>query len=470
MVRTRFAPSPTGMLHVGGLRTALYNYLFAKQNNGKFILRIEDTNPENIYEKAYDLIEEDTNWLCENNVSQVVIQSDRLGTYYDHAEKLVRIGKAYVCECNPDEWREMKAKGEACLCRDLDVKEQHLRYGKMFSEYAEGEAVLKLKTDIKDKNPAMRDFSLMRINEHIHPKTGKEQRVWPLMVLSVAIDDHESGVTHVLNGKDHADNAIKESIIMKYLGWDAPEYQHWGRINFKGMPLSSSKTKIAIEQKEFSGWDDVRLPFMPALRKRGYQAEAFRKFATEIGLSLNDKSVSKEEFWKIVNAFNKDLVEEKANRYFFVDKPVELEVSGMPKIEVEIDLHPDFPKRGQRKFTVQGNVQIAETDFKQLGEGNLHRLMDCCNFKLEGEKFVYVSEDYEEYKNSPDKGKIIHWVPAKKNVKVEVTLDDGRIISGVGEEGLKDLDEGTIVQLERRYFARLAEKKEDKIKFWYLHK
>ena len=300
-VVVRIAPSPSGSLHVGHAYGASLNHEYARMYGGKFILRIEDTNPENIYPNAYKLIEDDANWLTGNKVDQLVIQSDRLGLYYDSAEKLVQQGNAYVCTCNADEWRELKNKGKACPCRKISIKENQIRYAKMFNEYAEGEAILRLKTDIKDKNPAMRDFGLMRVNEHIHPKTGKEQRVWPLMVLSVAIDDHELGVTHVLNGKDHTDNAIKETLIMKMLGWEAPEYQHWGRINFEGFSLSSSKTRLAIEQNEYHGWDDIRLPTLPALRRRGYHPGAFLKFATKIGLSLNDKTVSKEEFWKMPN-------------------------------------------------------------------------------------------------------------------------------------------------------------------------
>ena len=469
-VVVRIAPSPSGPLHIGHAYGTSLNYEYAKMYGGKFIARIEDTNPENIYPEAYKLIEKDIRWLTENKVDEFLIQSSRLGIYYDHAETLVSKDKAYVCICDADKWRELKAKSNSCPCRELSVKENQLRYAKMFNEYAEGEAVLRLKTDIKDKNPAMRDFPIMRINEHVHPKTGKENRVWPLMVFSVAVDDHESGVTHVLNGKDHADNAKKEAVIMNYLGWKVPEYKHWGRINFEGMKISSSGTRIAIEQGEYSGWDDIRLPFLPALRKRGYQPEAFRKFALEIGLSLNDKKVSQEEFWKMVNSFNKEIVEKKANRYFFVDNSVEIKIENVPKRDVLIDLHPDYPKRGKRKLSVKGEINICEEDLKKLGRGRIHRLMDYCNFELKGKRWIFVSEDYEDYKNSQKKGSIIHWLPANKLPKVEVMLEDGSTAQGFGEKGLLDLKEGSIVQFERRYFARLDKKEKDRLIFYYLHK
>jgi glutamyl-tRNA synthetase len=469
-VIVRIAPSPSGPLHIGHAYGYSLNYEYAKMYNGKFIVRIEDTNPSNIYAPGYEMIGEDSRWLTDDNVDKVVIQSSRLGIYYDHAEKLVQMGKAYVCECDADKFREMKAKGKACPCRELGKKEQTLRYAKMFNEYAEGEAVLRLKTDIKHKNPAMRDFPIMRINEHVHPKTGKDSRVWPLMVLSVALDDHLLGTTHVLNGKEHLDNIYKEQMIQDFLGWKHPEHKHWGMINFTGFKLSTSKTRIAIEQGEYEGWDDIRLPTLPALRKRGYQPEAFRKYAIEIGLSLNDKTVLMDEFWKNINSFNKEIVETKANRFFFVDYPVEVRVENAPPEKVSLDLHPDFPKRGQRELLVKGKIIISKLDLNQLEENKIHRLMDYCNFEKQGTKLIFISELLDDYRNSDKKGKIIHWLPAESKLKVEVLQQDNEFIKGVGEEAMLNLEEGNIVQLERRYFARLVKKEEGKLTFWYLHK
>ncbi len=469
-VVVRIAPSPSGALHIGHAYGAALNYEYARMYDGKFLLRLEDTNPENIYPAAYQLIEDDVRWLTDNNLAQIIVQSSHLGTYYDHAEQLVQKRKAYVCLCDADQWRELKNKATACPCRNLSVEENQQRYAKMFNEYAEGEAVLRLKTDITHKNPAMRDFPIMRIVEHIHSKIGKEQRVWPLMIFAVAIDDHESGITHVLNGKDHTDNAAKERQIMEYLGWKAPEYKHWGRINFEGFALSSSETRIAIEQGEFSGWDDIRLPFLPALRRRGYQPGAFRKFALEIGLSLNDKTVSREEFWKMINAFNREIIEKPANRYFFIDHPVEITVESAPEQAVTLDLHPDFPERGKRNFKAGKKLWISEQDYQRLSDGYLHRLMDYCNFRVSDTGFHHMPGSYEDYKKAEHKGHIIHWLPATQVVPVEVMMDYGAAVKGYGEEALLKLAEGTIIQLERRYFVRLDKKEKGKVVFWYLHR
>lgn len=471
----RIAPSPSGPLHIGHAYGASLNYEYAKKYKGKFIVRIEDTNPVNIYPPAYDLIKNDCSWLVDNDKIHFIIQSDRLTIYHKHAETLVREGKAYVCTCDADKFRELKAKGTACPCRGIGLQENENRYLNMFKDYAEGEAVVRFKTDIKHKNPAMRDFPIMRICEHIHPLTKNKHRVWPLMIFGVAIDDHELGMTHVLNGKDHADNAKKEALIMKALGWEPPIYKHWGRINFEGFELSSSKTKIKIEEGEFSGWDDIRLPFLPALRRRGLQAGAIRKFAVDIGLSLNDKSVSQEEFWKIIDSFNKEIIDPIAKRYFVIRNSVKITVRDAPDLSVELDLHPDNHKGG-RNFKTQKEFYIEKDDLKDLEEDDMVRLMSCLNFTKTKDTFlskvqdayIFNSEDYETYKKQGKK--IIHWLPVQKDLaNIEVIMPDKKIIKGLGEPLMKKLKEGDIIQAERFGFMRLDKKQKDKLVFWFTH-
>ncbi len=470
-VVVRIAPSPSGPLHIGHAYGTSLNYEYAKMYDGKLILRLEDTNAENIYPQAYELIERDVNWMTDNGISQVVVQSSRLGVYYDHAEKLVVQGSAYMCTCNADAWRELKNKGIACPCRSLPIKEHQHRFAKLFGEYAEGEAVVRIKTDIAHKNPAMRDYPIMRIVEHIHPKTGKAQRVWPLMIFSVAVDDHELGVTHVLNGKDHTDNGEKERLIMQLLGWKTPEYKHWGMINFDGFTLSTTQTRQAIEQGKYHGWDDIRIPFLPALRRRGYQPGAFRKFAIEIGLSLNDKTVTMDEFWKMINAFNREIIEPKSNRYFFVEEPVKVELVGAPTKTVKMALHDSFPDRGSRTLNAIAQVYLARKDIERLEKGKVHRLIDFCNITVENGKYKVVSEKYDEYKNAANRGLIMHWLPVSADLlNVEVLLDDGSTLKGLGEPALKNVKERETVQLERFAFCTLDAKSKSTLCFWYLHK
>jgi glutamyl-tRNA synthetase len=467
-VAVRMAPSPSGPLHIGHAYGASINSEYARMYQGKCILRIEDTNPENIYEPAYKLVPEDANWLTKNNISETIFQSDRLGFYYDHMEKLIAGGNAYVCTCDSDEFRENIMKKKACSCRDLPVEEQGKRWDKMFGEYKPGEAVCRIKTDVTHKNPAMRDWPAMRINDHTHPRQGTKHRVWPLMNFSVAIDDHLMGLTHVMNGKEHADNAKRQKYIFDYFKWKRPVYINWGRINFEGMEVSCSKTKQKIEYGEFEDWDDIRLPFLPALRRRGYQPEAFINFAVDMGLSLSDKTVSKDEFFKTINAFNKEIIDPVANRYFFVDDPVEVTIKNAPEQNVELKLHPDDPKRGVRKFKCGNKFYLTKTDYGKLKADKLVRLMDCLNFTKKGKDLEFASTDYKDYKEKGDM--IIHWLPVSPDlVKVEVLMPDKTTIKGLGEAGMSKLKAGDVVQLERFGFCRLDEKGKT-LKFWFTHR
>jgi glutamyl-tRNA synthetase len=479
-VIVRIAPSPSGPLHIGHAYGALLNQTYQEMYHGKFILRIEDTNPANIYSPAYQMIEDDVNWLTGNKIDQIIIQSDRLEIYHKYIKQLVSQGDAYVCTCDPDLWREMKTKKAACSCRDEPTPEQLIRLDKMYTAkanggYAEGAAVLRLKTDIEDQNPAMRDFSIARIVEHIHPRTKSNNHVWPLMVLSVAIDDHDLAITHVLNGKDHHDNGKKEAMIMNKLSWTAPEYQHWGRINFEGMRLSTSKTKIAIEEGEYTSWDDIRLATLKSLRRRGYQPSALKKFAIEIGLSLNDKTVSQSEFYKSINSFNKALIEPTSNRYFFVDNPIALIIMGIESHSITMDLHPEQKDKGTRTLNINESFLISKQDSEELNTNSVHRLIDCCNFiyHQDKSKFEFLSKEYQNYKNAENKGKIIHFLPNNQEqiIDAQVLLTDHTLLKGKIEKNIiKNQKVGDIVQLERRFFARIDKITPEEVTLWYLHK
>ncbi len=465
----RMAPSPSGPLHIGHAFVLSINSEYAKKYKGKLILRIDDTNPENIYPQSYKLIDEDAKWLTEKNVSQVVCQSDRLKDYYDYGEKLFAKGKAYVCTCNPDKFRELITKKKECPCRKLSIKEQHTRWDKMFLDYKPGDAVVRIKTDINHKNPALRDWSAFRVNLEKHPKQGTKYRMWPLMNFAVVCDDHDLKVTHAIRGKDHMDNARKQAQVCEFFKWKPPIDLYFGRINFKGIKLSTTETKKRIEYGEFTGWDDIRLQTIRALKKRGYQPKAFVKFAIDMGLTLTDKTVTLDEFFKLLNAHNRDIIDKKANRYFFIWDPVKVNIDKAPKKAVEIKLHPDYPKRGKRKFKFDSSIYITKQDKKNIQNNNIVRLMDCINFKKKGTKYIFDSEEYEKYKQNGSA--IIHWLPSKeKTVKVEVLMPDGTLKKGVAEESVKTLKVNDIIQFERFGFCKLNSIKNNIYEFWYAHR
>jgi glutamyl-tRNA synthetase len=307
----RFAPSASGPFHIGHALTGSLSYLFVKKHGGKFYVRIEDTNPENIYPQAYKMIEKESKWLFPGKFLKILIQSDRMKIYYDCAEKLLKKKAAYVCTCSQEEFKKLSDNKKECSCRKLSVKENMERWKKMLSKgkdaFQEGEAVLRFKSSMQDKNPAMRDFPLARINTEKHPRQGTKYRVWPLMNLAVAADDIDLKMTHIVRAKDHRDNAERQKRIYLALGLKGklPWTGFLGRIHFKDMELSTSKMRQAIEDGKYSGWDDEKLPTIAAIMKLGFKPESFWKFAERIGLSENDKIMDRREFFELLETFNR---------------------------------------------------------------------------------------------------------------------------------------------------------------------
>ncbi len=303
---TRFAPSASGPLHIGHALIFCLNFLYVKKYGGKFYVRIEDTNPDNVYKPAYKMIAEESEWLS-NCKAKIVIQSDRMNLYYKYAKKLIERKGAYVCTCSSEKFKEFTESQKNCPCRRFTVKENLERWDKMLDKYGfeAGEAVLRFKSDMKNKNPAMRDFPLARINETKHPLQGNKYRVWPLMNLAVAVDDIEMKITHIIRGKDHRDNARRQEMIYKILKRKFPWTAFLGRIHFKDMELSTTKMRKEIQEKKYKGWSDKRLPTLASLKKQGYRPEAFWKLAEQIGLSESDKNMDRAEYFQLLDNFNK---------------------------------------------------------------------------------------------------------------------------------------------------------------------
>jgi glutamyl-tRNA synthetase len=302
----RFAPSPSGPYHIGHAMTASISFLYFKKYKGKFYVRIEDTNPENIYAPAYKMIKEESDWLFDKK-AKIIIQSERMEIYYDYIEKLINKKAVYVCTCSQEHFRKFVEKQKNCPCRENSVKENMEKWKKMLDKkgFKEGGAVVRFKSSMKHKNPAMRDFPLARINLTRHPLQKDKYRVWPLMNLAVSVDDIEMKMTHIIRAKDHRDNAERQRMIFDTLGKKFPWTAFLGRIHFKDMELSTTQMRKAIEKKEYKGWDDKRLPTIASLRKQGYKPSAFWKFAEQVGLSENDKIMDREEYFRLLKNFNK---------------------------------------------------------------------------------------------------------------------------------------------------------------------
>jgi glutamyl-tRNA synthetase len=304
----RFRPAPSGPLHIGNMIGAgLPNSLYVKKYGGKFYVIIDDTDPEKVLPESYKNIKRDCDWML-GNVTEYIASSDRMKLYYDYAENLLEKGSAYVCTCSQEKFREFADLKENCPCRNNDLKENIYRWGKMMDKkngYKEGGAVLRFKSDMQNPNPAMRDFPLARINEHEHPKQKKKYRVWPLMNLVVPVDDMELGMTHIIRGKDHRDNAERQKMIFNVFNRKFPWTFFIGRIKFADLILSKRKLTAMINSGELSGEDDESIPTISSLRKRKYKPETFAKFVEQRGLTEVDKVIDSGEFFRIIEGLNR---------------------------------------------------------------------------------------------------------------------------------------------------------------------
>ncbi|MFB6209504.1 MAG: glutamate--tRNA ligase [Candidatus Nanohaloarchaea archaeon] len=466
----RFAPNPNGAPHIGHARGMIINGELKQKYDGELILRFDDTDPrtkrplKNEEYDAYRMIEEDYRWLG-YEPDRVVKSSERFDIYIEYAEDLIEKEKAYVCFCDQEKASELRSKGEACPHRDQSEEEtieswEEMREG----EIAEGEAVLKIKTDLDHKNPAIRDFVAFRIIEDPdHPITGDKYRVWPMLDFQGAIEDQELGTTHIVRGKELRASTKRQKYIYDYFGWDYPEVKYWGKVQISGFntPVSGSELKEMIESGELEGWNDVRAPTLKALKKRGFRPEAIRNFFSKMGVTENDIDASVEN----LESENRNIVEEKADRYFFVRNPVELEIEGVPeKAEPEMPLHPDYPERGTRSPELERDGETARVliEKEDLEEGFL-RLKGFCNIEItdpdEGKtEFVEGDHTVAVERDAP----IIHWTPTLGE-EATVKMPNGTNYQGILEQNEIEVDQ--VVQFERFGFVR----KDADGKFYYAH-
>ena len=476
---TRFAPNPDCVLHLGSARAIILCYEYAKRYDGLFYLRFEDTDPR-LKKSAlqfYDLIREDLRWL-DCKWDSEFIQSDRLPIYYKHAERILKDGNACVCTCKPEEFRGKVLAKKSCPCRGLTSDENLVRWEHMLDgTYKEGEAVVRVKTDLNHPNPAVRDWPALRIinaERHPHPRVGSKYRVWPLYNFACGIDDHLMGVTHIIRGKEHLTNQRRQEYMYKDFGWKYPEAIHYGRLKIKGASLSKSIIVEGIRKGIFRDWDDPRLATFAALRRRGITPEAIRRLIVDVGPKTADVVLS----WKNLYAHNRKIIDPAANRYFFVHDPIKLDVEDAPySFFVRIPLHPDQPERGFRHFEIEPKegkaaLWISSDDLKLFERGEKIRLMELFNFQVEkvGKKLIeaiFHSRSYEEAKRL--EAPLIHWIPVDTGIPCEVVMPDASVARGVAEDACKGLRPNEIIQFERFGFIRV-DRLDERLTVYFAHR
>ncbi|MFB6489766.1 MAG: glutamate--tRNA ligase [Thermoproteus sp. AZ2] len=471
-VVVRFAPNPDFVLHLGSARPAILNYAYRLKYGGKFILRFEDTDPrikrplvtEEV--NAYDAIREDLKWLGVRP-DEEYIQSSRMEIYYEYAKKLIELGGAYVDLCKPEEWRRLRNAGKACPHREQSADENLELWEKMLrGDFGEGEAVLRVKTDLAHPDPSVRDWVAFRIidtSKAPHPLVGDKYIVWPTYNFAVSIDDHLMGVTHVLRAQEHSVNTTKQSYIFKHFGWRQPVTIHFGRLKIEGGSLSKSKLK-ALKLK----YDDITLPTLAGLRNRGILPEAIWELILSVGIKPSDSTVSMANLY----AINRKLLDPRANRYMFVADPVKLYINLSERRAVKLPMHPGAPERGYRTYELGPGEISVYISRRDLGLGAF-RLMEFINAKVVGQ----IGDGYraEPIGASVEEARrlglpIIQWVP-EGGLGAAVVRPEG-IGKIVREEGLVEphasaLAEGEAVQFVRYGFVKLSDKK--RLTFTYIH-
>ena len=512
-VRMRVAPNPNGPWHIGHARMAAVIGTYAERYDGSFICRFDDTDPETKRPDldAYDAILDAIEYLG-FEPDDVLLASDRLEIYYDHARELIDKGGAYTCSCPAEEFSDLKNAGEACPHRDKDTETVHEEFDRLVDgEYGEGEMVLRVKTDIEHKNPALRDWVAFRVIETHHPREeARDYRCWPMLDFQSGIDDHLTGVTHIIRGIDLQDSAKRQQFVYDYFDWEYPEVVHWGHVQVKGyevslsmstdavadlladgkisdgvhigaaedpvsaaeledrldagelddpvqfesyeVPMSTSTIKRLVEDGALDGWDDPRAPTIASLRRRGIRGGAVVDAMRELGTSSSNVDLSMSSLY----AANRDIVDDETDRAFLVRDDsdhgggaVEKQVVGGPETG-QRPVHPDHEGRGTREIPVSGSVLLESEDVP--GRDEQVWLMGYGCVRHTRDSLQFVGDDAEIRQN--DDVDLVHWVPADGAVETRLRTPNGDV-SGYAEPGVADYDADDLLQFERVGFARI---------------
>jgi len=470
-IRMRVAPNPNGPWHVGHARMAAVVGTYKDRYDGSFVCRFDDTDPETKRPdlEAYDAILDAIAYLG-FEPDEVIRASDRLETYYEHARELIDDGGAYTCSCAAETFSELKNAAEPCSHRDKDRETVREEFETMVEgEYGAGEMVLRVKTDIEHKNPALRDWVAFRMVDTPHPRAAAaDYRCWPMLDFQSGIDDHLTDVSHIIRGIDLQDSAKRQAFVYEYFGWDYPEVIHWGHVEVDAydVPMSTSTIRELIEAGDLDGWDDPRAPTIASLRRRGIRGEAIVEALIELGTSTSNVDLAMSSIY----AANRELVDDETDRAFLVrDDPergggvVERQVLGGPAV-AEPPVHPDHEERGTREIPVGDAVLVESDDLPGHGDRVWLKGFGCVRhtrdaFEPTGESIEVVRDGEVD---------VIHWVPAAGSLPTRLRTMEGDV-TGWAEPGVADYEPDALVQFERIGFARIDRHEDDELVTYFAH-
>ncbi|MDD5331641.1 MAG: glutamate--tRNA ligase [Candidatus Nanoarchaeia archaeon] len=446
---TAFPPGPEKYPHIGHAKSLILNYELAKQHNGKFYLRFEDTNPTLVKKEFYDIMMDNFKWLGVK-WDKLIYASDHMELYYSKAEEVIKKGKAYMCKCSTKTMSEYRTKGKECKCRENSI-EENLKLWKEFPKAKKGSMVLRLKIDLEHKNTTMRDPTIFRIIEEEHARHGKKYRIWPNYDFQNAIMDGHFKITHRLRSKEFELRSELQRHIQKLLGYDLTTTYEFGRLNIKGVPASGRIIREKIEKKELTGWDDPRLITLVALKRRGFLPEAIKEFVLSTGISKAEATMT----WDDLIVKNKKLLDFDSNRYMFIsEKGKKIKIKNCPKLKVKVPLHPEDEKRGFNTLETSDEFLVED----KLEKNKVYRFMHLFNFMDNN----FISEDYDQNL----KARLIHWLPADDLIKIEIVMDDSKVVKGFCHKSIEKVKVDDIIQFERFGFCR----RDSKNQFYFTHK
>ncbi len=471
-VVTRFPPEPNGYLHIGHAKAAVIDSEYARLYEGKFILRFDDTNPENALLEFYDAQKEDLHWLG-IEWDKEYHTSDNLRTHYKLAEQLIAQKDAYVCKCASEVIREGRFHGKPCACREQHTGSPGMELWKQMLTSQENPWILRLRGDMKSENTAMRDPTLFRVITAKHPLTGDAYHVWPTYDFAGAVEDSISGVTHPFRTKEYE---LRDEVYFKILSLlhlRIPHLMEFSRLSIDGMPVSKRKIKPLIEQGLVSGFDDVRLPTLRGLKRRGIVPEAIKQFVLQQGFSKVESIVD----FSLVESVNRKYLDPRVKRYYYVPDPVQLTVADAPKKTIKIPLHPEA-EMGDRTIHTTSAFFIPKEDTLKMNIGDVFRLKGLYNVKIT-KKNETIQGSYHGENLIPETAKI-QWttqdfIPLTIVVPGLIFTGENfnpaslQELHGYAEKAITDLPSGEIVQFERVGFVRLEKQQSGWIGF-FAHK
>ena len=464
-VVTRFPPEPNGYLHIGHAKSILLNYGLAKEYGGTFHFRFDDTNPTKEKTEYVQSIIDDIKWLGADYGDKIYFASNYFDAMYEAAIKLIKKGKAYVCDLSADEIREyrgtLKEPGKNSPYRDRSVEENlKLFEGMKNGEYPDGSKVLRAKIDMASPNINMRDPVIYRIARMTHHNTGDKWCIYPMYDFAHPIEDAEEGITHSICTLEFEDHRPLYDWVVRELEYKNPPRQiEFSKLYLTNVVTGKRYIKKLVEDGIVDGWDDPRLVSIAALRRRGFTRESIKMFMELVGVS---KSQSSADYAMLEYCIREDL-RLKANRMMAVLDPIMLIIDNYPEGQVEyfdIDNNQEDESTGKRQVAFSRELYIEREDFMEEPPKKYFRLFPGNEVRLKGAYFVkcvdykkdengvvteiHCTYDPETRSGSGFEGRkvkgTIHWVSAESAVDAEVRLYENI----VDEEKGKLNEDGTL--------------------------